>query len=120
MSRDDLIKINAGIVIDVSKKVLEYSPDAAIIIVSNPLDVMTYAAHKATGKGRNKVFGMAGVLDTARYRAFLATELEVSPRDIQALLMGVMAILWCHFQDIQLYPVFLLLTLWIMTNWMLS
>jgi malate dehydrogenase len=88
MSRDDLIKINAGIVIDVSKKVLEYSPDAAIIIVSNPLDVMTYAAHKATGKGRNKVFGMAGVLDTARYRAFLATELEVSPRDIQALLMG--------------------------------
>jgi malate dehydrogenase len=88
MSRDDLIKINAGIVKEVSQKVIEYSPDAIIIIVSNPLDVMTYAAHQATGKAANKVFGMAGVLDTARYRAFLATELNVSPNDIKALLMG--------------------------------
>ncbi len=88
MSRDDLIKINAGIVKEVSEKVVEHSPDAIIIIVSNPLDVMTYAAHLATGKPANKVFGMAGVLDTARYRAFLATELGVSPNDIKALLMG--------------------------------
>jgi malate dehydrogenase len=73
---------------DVTKKVMAASPDAVIIIVSNPLDVMTYASHIASGKSANKVFGQAGVLDTARYRAFLATELNVSPRDIQALLLG--------------------------------
>jgi malate dehydrogenase len=88
MSRDDLITTNANIMMDVVGKVSKYSPDAIIIVVANPLDVMTYAAHKASGKAANKVFGMAGVLDTARYRAFLATELNVSPNDIQALLMG--------------------------------
>jgi len=88
MSRDDLISTNANIVMDVTKKVMAASPDAVIIIVSNPLDVMTYASHIASGKSANKVFGQAGVLDTARYRAFLATELNVSPRDIQALLLG--------------------------------
>ena len=88
MSRDDLITTNAKIMMDVVSKVSEYSPNAIIIVVANPLDVMTYAAHKASGKAANKVFGMAGVLDTARYRAFLATELNVSPNDIQALLMG--------------------------------
>ena len=88
MSRDDLISTNAKIMMDVVGKVQEYSPDAIIIVVANPLDVMTYAAHKASGKPANKVFGMAGILDTARYRAFLATELNVSPNDIQALLMG--------------------------------
>ena len=88
MSRDDLISTNAKIVKSVTDNVMAASPDAIIIIVSNPLDVMTYAAHMASGKTANKVFGQAGVLDTARYRAFIADELNVSPRDIQALLMG--------------------------------
>lgn len=88
MSRDDLISTNAKIVTSVTKSIYEYSKDPIIIIVSNPLDVMTYAAHKAAGANRNKIFGMAGILDTARYRAFLATALNISPKDIQALLMG--------------------------------
>lgn len=88
MTRDDLISTNAGIVSSVTEQVVKYSPDAIIIVVSNPLDVMTYAAHKTSGKTRNTVIGMAGILDTARYRAFLASELNVSPKDIQAVLMG--------------------------------
>lgn len=88
MSRDDLIGTNAGIVKSVTEKVMKYAPDAIIVVVSNPLDVMTYCAYLASGKDSSKVFGMAGILDTARYRAFLATELNVSPKDIQALLMG--------------------------------
>jgi len=88
MSRDDLISINAGIVKSVTENVVKYSPEAKIIIVSNPLDVMTYAAYLTSKFPKNRIMGMAGVLDTARYRAFLAEALEVSPRDIQALLMG--------------------------------
>ncbi len=88
MSRDDLISTNANIVMEVTKNIMSASPDAIIIIVSNPLDVMTYAAHMASGKPAGQVFGQAGVLDTARYRAFLASELNVSPMDIQALLLG--------------------------------
>jgi len=88
MSRDDLIKTNALIVKDVSEKAMKYSPGAIIIMVTNPLDVMTYAATKAARKTGNPVFGMAGILDTGRYRAFLASALNVSPLDIQALLMG--------------------------------
>ena len=88
MSRDDLISINAGIVKSVTENVVKHSPDAIIIIVSNPLDVMCYAAYLTAKKPSTKVFGMAGVLDTARYRAFIADELQVSPKDIQALLMG--------------------------------
>ncbi|MDX2302379.1 MAG: malate dehydrogenase [Microscillaceae bacterium] len=88
MSRDDLITTNAGIVKSVTEQVVKYSPDAIIIVVSNPLDVMTYAAHVVSQKSRNQVMGMAGILDTARYRAFLASELNVSPKDIQAVLMG--------------------------------
>lgn len=88
MSRDDLISTNAKIVMDVTKNVMSSAPDAIIIIVSNPLDVMTYAAHTASGKPASQVFGQAGVLDTARYRAFLANELNVSPMDIKALLLG--------------------------------
>lgn len=88
MSRDDLITTNAKIVQSVTKSIMEYSPNPIIIIVSNPLDVMTYAAHEASGLDRTRVFGMAGILDTARYRAFLATALDVSPKDIQALLLG--------------------------------
>ncbi len=88
MSRDDLISINAGIVKSVTENVVKYSPNAKIIIVSNPLDVMTYAAYITAKKPKNEVMGMAGILDTARYRAFLAEALDVSPLDIQALLMG--------------------------------
>ena len=88
MSRDDLIATNAGIVKMVTENVVKYSPNAKIIIVSNPLDVMTYCAYLNAKIDPNRVFGMAGVLDTARYRSFLALELNVSPKDIQAVLMG--------------------------------
>jgi len=88
MSRDDLIATNAKIVTEVTQNILKYSPNPIIIIVSNPLDVMTYAAFKASGLPANRVMGMAGILDTARYRAFLAEALGTSPRDIQAVLMG--------------------------------
>ncbi|PWD99114.1 malate dehydrogenase [Marinilabilia rubra] len=88
MTRDDLIETNAGIVKSVTEQIIKYSPDATIVIVSNPLDVMTYQAHISSKNSRNKVIGMAGILDTARYRAFLAEELNVSPKDIQAVLMG--------------------------------
>ena len=88
MSRDDLISINAGIVKSVTENVVKYSPKAKIIIVSNPLDVMTYAAYVTSKMPKTQVMGMAGILDTARYRAFLAEALNVSPRDISALLMG--------------------------------
>ncbi|MCD4793946.1 MAG: malate dehydrogenase [Bacteroidales bacterium] len=88
MSRDDLIKINAGIVKTVTERAIKYSPDAIVIVVSNPLDVMTYAAYKTAKKHSTKVFGMAGILDTGRYRAFIANALNVSPKDIHALLMG--------------------------------
>lgn len=88
MSRDDLIETNAGIVKSVTESVMNSSPDATIIVVSNPLDVMTYQAHMTSGLPRTKLMGMAGILDTARYRAFLATELNISPKDIQAVLMG--------------------------------
>nr|NQU92454.1 malate dehydrogenase [Bacteroidota bacterium] len=88
MSRDDLIRTNAKIVVEVTEKVIKYSPEAIIIIVSNPLDVMTYVAWRTANKSSKRVFGMAGILDTGRYRAFLATALDVSPKDIQALLLG--------------------------------
>lgn len=88
MTRDDLIETNAGIVKSVTESVIKYSPNAIIIIVSNPLDVMTYQAHLTSKFPRNKVIGMAGILDTARYRAFIASELNVSPKEIQAILMG--------------------------------
>jgi malate dehydrogenase len=88
MSRDDLIATNAGIVRSVTENVMKYSPDAKIIVVSNPLDVMTYCAYLTAKVDSSKVFGMAGVLDTARYRAFLAEALNISPKDIQAMLLG--------------------------------
>jgi malate dehydrogenase len=88
MSRDDLIATNAGIVKTVTENVMKHSPDAIVVIVSNPLDVMTYCAYLTAKVDSKRVFGMAGILDTARYRAFLAEELNVSPKDIQAVLMG--------------------------------
>ncbi|AFL83055.1 malate dehydrogenase (NAD) [Belliella baltica DSM 15883] len=88
MTRDDLIETNAGIVKSVTENVIKHSPDAIIIVVSNPLDVMTYQAHITSKLPRAKVIGMAGILDTARYRAFIAEELNISPKEIQAILMG--------------------------------
>jgi malate dehydrogenase len=88
MTRDDLISTNAGIVKTVTENVIKYSPNCILIIVSNPLDVMTYCAHITSKFPRNKVLGMAGILDTARYRAFLADEIKCSPKDIQAMLLG--------------------------------
>ncbi|MDR2928813.1 MAG: malate dehydrogenase [Cytophagaceae bacterium] len=88
MSRDDLIGTNAGIVKSVTEQIVKYSPETIIVVVSNPLDVMTYQAHTTSKFPRSRVIGMAGILDTARYRAFLAEELNVSVKDIQAVLMG--------------------------------
>jgi len=88
MSRDDLIATNAKIVKDVTERVVKYSPEAILIIVSNPLDVMTYCAFMTANKPPNKVFGMAGILDTGRYRAFIAEALGVSPKDILSLSLG--------------------------------
>jgi len=88
MSRNDLIKTNAKIITDVTQKVVKYSPEAVIIIVSNPLDIMTYAAYKVANKSKSKVFGMAGILDTGRYRSFIAEALDVSPKDILSLSLG--------------------------------
>lgn len=88
MSRDDLLNTNAKIVRDVSENIQRVAPDAIVIMVSNPLDVMSWVAMEATGFPRERVIGMAGVLDTARYRAFLALELDVSVEDIQAMVLG--------------------------------
>ena len=88
MSRDDLLNTNAGIVKQVSEQIKQTSPNAIVIIVSNPLDVMCYVAKQVTGFPRERVLGMAGVLDTARYRGFLAEALDVSVRDIQAMVLG--------------------------------
>lgn len=88
MSREDLIKINAGITKDCVEKAVKHSPDATIIIVNNPLDTMTYLAKQVSGFPKNRVVGQAGVLDSARYRTFIAMEAGVSVEDVQAMLMG--------------------------------
>ena len=88
MSRDDLVKTNAGIVKSVGEQIKRVAPNAIVVVVSNPLDVMCYVAMKESGFPRERVIGMAGVLDTARYRSFIAMELGVSVEDIQALVLG--------------------------------
>ncbi len=88
MSRDDLLRTNAGIVHSVSEEIKRVAPEAIVIMVSNPLDIMAQVAMEATGFPRERVIGMAGVLDTARYRSFIALELDVSIEDIQALVLG--------------------------------
>ncbi|MDX1672799.1 MAG: malate dehydrogenase [Balneolaceae bacterium] len=88
MSRDDLLETNAGIVEEVTENLVKHSPDTILIIVSNPLDVMAEVAYETSGFDAKRVMGMAGILDTARFRAFIAEELKVSPKDIQALLLG--------------------------------
>ena len=88
MSRDDLLRTNAGIVRSVSERIARVAPEAVVIVVSNPLDVMAYVAKEATGFPRERVVGMAGVLDTARFRSFIALELDVSVEDVQAMVLG--------------------------------
>jgi malate dehydrogenase len=88
MSRDDLVKTNAGIVRSVCTEIARVAPQTIIVVVSNPLDVMCYVAMRASGFPRERVIGMAGVLDTARYRMFLAEALDVSVEDIQAMVLG--------------------------------
>jgi len=88
MSRDDLVTKNAQIIQGISEQILAYSPESIIIMVTNPLDVMAYVAKETTGFPRERVIGMAGVLDTARFRCFIALELDVSVEDIQALVLG--------------------------------
>jgi malate dehydrogenase len=88
MSRDDLVKTNAGIVKSVGEQIRRVAPNAIVVVVSNPLDVMCHVAMKATGFPRERVIGMAGVLDTARYRTFLAEAIGVSVEDIQAMVLG--------------------------------
>ena len=88
MSRDDLLKTNANVITSVSNEIKRLAPDAIVIMVTNPLDVMAQVALETTGFPRERVIGMAGVLDTARYRSFIALELDVSIEDIQALVLG--------------------------------
>mgnify|MGYP000954428364 CR=1 FL=1 len=88
MSRNDLIEVNSEIVRDVTRNIIKYSPNAILIIVSNPLDIMTYQAYITSNHPRTRVMGMAGVLDTGRYRAFIAGELNISVKDIQAVILG--------------------------------
>jgi malate dehydrogenase len=89
MSRDDLLAKNVAIVSDCAREVARHSPDCVLIVVTNPIDAMVYTAFKISGFPRQRVLGMAGVLDSARYRTFLAMALGVAPRDVQALVMGI-------------------------------
>jgi malate dehydrogenase len=88
MSRDDLVTTNEGIVGSVTREVVEQSPDAIVLVVSNPLDAMCHVAKNVSGFPRERVFGMAGILDTARFRTFIAWETGASPKDVQALVLG--------------------------------
>lgn len=88
MTREDLLNTNAKIVAGVSEQVARHAPNAVVIVVTNPLDIMTYVAWKVTGFGIRKVMGMAGVLDSTRFRYFIAEELGVAPEDVQALVLG--------------------------------
>lgn len=88
MERSDLITTNASIVMEVSKQVAQYAPDCIIVVVSNPLDVLCYCAYKSSGFPDNRVMGMSGLLDEARYKSFISEALNVSTKDIQALILG--------------------------------
>lgn len=88
MSRDDLISTNAGIMKNVTEQIAKYSPECVIIVVSNPLDAMCHVAYEASGFPKNRVIGMAGVLDSARFRAFIAMELNVSIENTHAFVLG--------------------------------
>ncbi|MFN3567770.1 MAG: malate dehydrogenase [Caldimicrobium sp.] len=89
MSREDLLKINAEIVKACAEKIKTFAPESIVIVVSNPLDAMVYVAYRVAGFSKERVIGMAGVLDSARYRYFIAEALGISPKDVQALVMGI-------------------------------
>jgi malate dehydrogenase len=89
MSRDDLLAINVAIVKSCTEEAVKYSPDCVVIVVTNPIDAMVYTSFKVSGFPRNRVIGMAGVLDSARYRTFLADALGVAPADVNAMVMGI-------------------------------
>ena len=88
MSRDDLVQINQKVMVSVSEQIAEYSPNATIIVLTNPVDAMTYTVYKTTGFPKNRVIGQSGVLDTARFRAFIAEELNISVKDITGFVLG--------------------------------
>jgi len=88
MSREDLLQKNREIVEGVTRQIVKYSPNCFIIVVSNPLDTMTYLAYKVSGFSKNRVMGMAGVLDSARFRVFIAMELNISVEEVQAFVLG--------------------------------
>lgn len=88
MTREDLIGINAGIVKSVTKSLLQYSPDCIIIVISNPMDTMTYLAMKQSGISKHKIIGMGGILDSARFRYYLSQAMECSPNDLQTVVVG--------------------------------
>ncbi len=88
MNRDDLLRSNAKIVVEAAQKAVEYSPEAIFIVVTNPLDVMTYLAWQATGLPTQRIMGMAGVLDSARFETFIALELGIAPKDVNAMVLG--------------------------------
>ncbi len=89
MSRDDLLAKNVAIVTSCAREAAKHSPDCVMIVVTNPIDAMVYTAYKTSGLPKNRVIGMAGVLDSARYRTFLADAIGVAPRDVQAMVMGI-------------------------------
>ncbi len=89
MSRDDLLQVNLEIVKSCVEKIKAYAPEACLIVITNPIDAMVYTAYRVSGFPRERVIGMAGVLDSARYRFFLAEALGVAPKDVQALVMGI-------------------------------
>ena len=88
MSRDDLVQINQKVMVSVSEQIAKYSPNATIIVLTNPVDAMTYTVYKTTGFPKNRVIGQSGVLDTARFRAFVAEELNISVKDITGFVLG--------------------------------
>jgi malate dehydrogenase len=88
MTREDLISINAGIVKEVSQNVLKYSPDAILVVISNPMDTMTYLTLKATGLPKNRVIGMGGILDSSRFKCYISLSMSVPASDIQGLVIG--------------------------------
>jgi malate dehydrogenase len=89
MSRDDLLAKNVAIVKTCTEQAVKYSPDCVLIVVTNPIDAMVYTSFKVSGFPRNRVIGMAGVLDSARYRTFLADAIGVAPMDVNAMVMGI-------------------------------
>jgi malate dehydrogenase len=88
MTREELIGINAGIVKDVTSNILKYSPEAIIVVVSNPMDTMTYLALKSTGLPKNRIIGMGGILDSARFKCYLSAALNVPANDVQGYVVG--------------------------------